>query len=128
MNPLNAKWEGPYGGVPPFNRVQVSLFKPALEAAMAENLAEVDRIASDSAAPTFANTIESLERAGRTLNRVGTLYGVWGATMSTPDYQAVQREMAPKLAAFNDQITQNEALFKRIEAVYNSPDKAKWTP
>jgi peptidyl-dipeptidase Dcp len=128
VNPLNATWEGPYGGVPPFDRVQVSLFKPALEAAMAENLAEVDRVAADPAAPTFANTIEALERAGRTLNRVGTLYGVWGATMSTPDYQSVQREMAPKLAAFNDKITQNEALFKRVEAVYNSPDKAKWTP
>ncbi|HYJ89183.1 MAG TPA: M3 family metallopeptidase, partial [Pyrinomonadaceae bacterium] len=105
-----------------------SQFKSALEDGMAENLAEVDRIAGDSAAPTFANTIEALERAGRTLSRVGTLYGVWGATMSTPDYQLVQREMAPKLAAFNDKITQNEALFKRVEAVYNSPDKAKWTP
>jgi peptidyl-dipeptidase Dcp len=48
--------------------------------------------------------------------------------MSTPDYQLVQREMAPKLAALNDKITQNEALFKRIEAVYNTTDKAKWTP
>ena len=128
VNPLNVTWEGPYGGVPPFDRVQVSLFKPALEAAMTENLTEIDRIATDSSAPTFANTIEALERAGRTLNRVGTLYGVWGATMSTPDYQAVQREMAPKLAAFNDKISQNEPLFKRVEAVYNSPDKAKWTP
>lgn len=127
VNPLNATWEGAYGGVPPFDRVQVALFKPALEAAMAENLVEVDRVAADPAAPTFANTIEALERAGRTLNRVGTLYSVWGATMSTPDYQLVQREMAPKLAAFNDKITQNEALFKRVEAVYNSPEKSKWT-
>ena len=45
--------------------------------------------------------------------------------MASPDYQAVQREMAPRLAAFQDQITQNEALFKRVEAVYNSPAKAK---
>ena len=127
VNPLNATWEGAYGGVPPFDRVQVSLFKPALEAAMAENLVEVDRVAADPAAPTFANTIEALERAGRTLNRVGTLYSVWGATMSTPDYQLVQREMAPKLAAFNDKISQNEPLFKRVEAVYNSPEKTKWT-
>ncbi len=127
-HPLNSTWEGPYGGIPPFDRVQVALFKPALEAAMSENLAEIDRVANDSAAPTFANTIEALEKAGRTLSRVGTLYNVWGSTMSTPDYQVVQREMAPKLAAFNDKITQNAALFKRIEAVYNSPDKAKWTP
>jgi peptidyl-dipeptidase Dcp len=127
-NPLLAKWEGPYGGIPPFDRVQIPLFKPALEAAMAEQLAEIQRIANDQSPPDFENTIVALERSGRTLDRVGTLYGVWGSTMSSPDYQTVQREMAPRLAAFNDQITQNEALFKRIEAVYNSPAKAKLTP
>ncbi|HET8781140.1 MAG TPA: M3 family metallopeptidase [Pyrinomonadaceae bacterium] len=126
--PLLMKWEGPYGGVPPFDRVQISLFKPALEAAMAEQLAEVETIAKNSAAPDFDNTIAALEKAGGTLDRVSTIYGVWGSTMASPEYQAVQREMAPRLAAFNDQITQNEALFKRIEAVYNSPAKARLTP
>jgi peptidyl-dipeptidase Dcp len=119
-NPLLARWEGPYGGVPPFDRVQVAQFKPALEAGMAENLADVDRIAKDPAAPTFDNTIAALERAGQTLDRVQTIYGVFGSTMNGPEFQAVQREMAPRLAAFGDQITQNEALFKRIEVVYNS--------
>src|SRR5689334_7785576 len=127
-NPLLSKWEGPYGGVPPFDRVQIPLFKPALEAAMAEQLAEIDRIAKNTAPPDFQNTIVALEEAGQTLDRVSTVYGVWGATMAGPEYQAVQREMAPKLAAFSDQISQNEALFKRIEAVYNSPAKAKLTP
>lgn len=127
-NPLLAKWEGPHGGIPPFDRVQVALFKPALEAGMAEQLEEIQKIANNSAAPDFENTIVALERSGRTLSRVITVYGVWGATMSGPEYQAVQREMAPRLAAFQDQITQNEALFKRIEAVYNSPAKAKLTP
>ena len=127
-NPLLGKWEGPYGGVPPFDRVQVADFKPALEAAMVENLAEVDRIAKDPAAPTFENTIAALERAGRTLDRVQTIYGVFGSTMNGPEFQVVQREMAPRLAAFNDQITQNTALFSRIEEVYNSPKKSKLTP
>ncbi len=127
-NPLLAKWEGPYGGVPPFDRVQIPLFKPALEEAMAEQLAEIDRIAKNSAAPDFQNTIVALEETGQTLDRVTTIYGVWAATMAGPEFQGVQREMAPRLAAFNDQITQNEALFKRIEAVYNSPAKAKLTP
>ncbi len=128
QNPLLAKWEGKYGGVPPFDRVQVPLFKPALEAAMAEELSEVDRIATNSAPATFENTVEALERAGRTLNRVQTVYGVWAATMNGPEFQVIQREMAPKLAAFTDKITQNEALFKRIEAVYNSPEKTRLTP
>src|SRR6267378_3256 len=124
-NPLLAQWQGPYGGVPPFDKVQVSLFKPALEAAMTEQLAEVEKIAKDTTAPTFENTIVAMERAGQTLDRVITIYGVWGSTMASPEFQVVQREMAPKLAAFNDKITQNEALFKRIELVYNSPAKKK---
>jgi peptidyl-dipeptidase Dcp len=124
-NPLLAKWEGPYGGVPPFDRVQIALFKPALEAAMSEQLGEIDRIARDAAAPNFENTIVALERSGQTLTRVRTVYAVWGSTMSSLEFQAVQREMAPRLAAFSDQVTQNEALFKRIETIYNSPDKAK---
>ena len=127
-NPLLAKWEGPYGGVPPFDRVQIPLFKPALEAGMTENLAEIEKIAKNPAPPDFENTIVALERTGQVLDRVGTLYSIWGSTMASPEYQAVQREMAPRLAAFSDQITQNEPLFKRIEAVYNSPAKAKLNP
>src|SRR5215203_4411867 len=127
-NPLLAEWAGPHGGTPPFDRVQVPLFRPALEAGMAENLAEIDKIAADKSAPTFENTIAALERTGSKLDRVTTVYGVWSSTMNSPEFQSVQREMAPRLAAFNDKITQNEALFKRIEAVYNSPDKKKCTP
>jgi len=127
-NPLLAKWEGPYEGFPPFDRVQIGLFKPALESAMAEQLVEVDRIAKNAAAPDFENTIVALEHAGSTFNRVSTIYGVWGSTMNGPEFQVVEREMAPRLAAFRDQISQNEALFKRIESVYNSPEKAKLNP
>ena len=127
-NPLLADWRGPYGGVPPFDLVKIEYFKPALETAMAENLSEIEKIANDKAPPTFQNTIVALERAGQTLDRVSTIYGVWGSTMASPEFQVVQREMAPKLAAFNDRVTQNEALFKRIEAVYNSPGKKKLTP
>src|SRR5712675_139372 len=111
-NPLLANWQGPYGGVPPFDKVQVALFKPALETAMAENLSEIDNLARARSAPTFENTIVALEKAGHTLDRVTTVYGIWSGTMSSADFQVVQRQMAPKLAAFNDQITQNEALFK----------------
>ena len=124
-NPLLSEWSGPYGGLPPFDQVKVEFFKPALEAAMAENLSEIDKIADNSAPPTFENTIVAMEKAGQTLDRVGTIYNVWQSTMSSPDFQVVQREMAPKLAAFSDKITQNEKLFKRIETVYNSPEKKK---
>src|SRR5262245_58161964 len=123
-NPLLEEWKGPYGGVPPFDKVQVPLLEPALERGMAEQLAEVDKIAADPAPPAFENTIAALERTGRTLDRVTTLYGVLASTLSTPEFQAVERTMAPRLAAFQDRIYQNEPLFKRVEAVYQSPDKA----
>lgn len=127
-NPLLQKWTGPYGGVPAFDKVKVEQFKPALEAAMAKNLAEIDAITANKAAPTFENTIAALEDAGRTLNAVQTYYYIWGSNMSTPEFQKVEEEMDPKLSAHFDKINQNAALFARIEAVYNSPDKAKLTP
>jgi len=127
-NPLLAPWSGPYGGVPPFGAVRVEHFKPALEAAMAEQLKEIDAITANPAKPDFANTIAALERAGRTLNRVGAIFGVFSSTMSTPDFQAVESEMAPKLAAFGDQITQNEKLFARVAAVYDSRGTLNLTP
>ena len=125
-NPLLAAWDGPAGGVPPFDRVRVVDFKPALEAAIFENLAEIERIARNPATPDFANTITALERSGRTLNRVNAIYGVWSTTMSTAEFQAVERDMQPKLAAFSDKIYQNVPLFARIAAVYR--DSAKLSP
>ncbi len=128
QNPLLAKWTGPYGGVPSFDKVKVDLFRPALEASMEENRREIAAIANNPDAPTFENTIAALEDTGRTLNDVGTIFGIWSSSMNGPEFQTIEREMAPKLSAFSDEITQNEKLFKRIEAVYNSPDKAKLTP
>ena len=127
-NPLTQKWTGPYGGVPAFDKAKVSDVKAALEIGMAENLKEIDAITAQTAAPTFDNTIVPLEDAGRTLSDVFTYWGIWGGNMSTPEFRAVQQEMSPVLAAFNDKINQNPALFKRVEAVYNSPAKAKLTP
>lgn len=127
-NPLLAQWVGPYGGVPAFDKVKVADLGPALEAAMAENLAEIEKIAANPSSPTFENTIEELERSGRTLDRVQAFYGIWGSNMSSPEFRTVESRMDPKLAAFSDKVTQNEPLFKRIEAVYNSPEKSKLTP
>lgn len=126
-NPLLQNWTGPYGGIPPFDNVQIDHFKPAMEAAMAAQLAEAEKIATNTQAPTFENTVAAMERAGKALNRVQTVYGIWSATLNSKDFQAVEKEMAPKLAAHQDKITQNAPLFKRIEAVYNSPAKAKLT-
>jgi len=127
-NPLLEPWSGPHGGVPAFDKVEVAHFQTALEAAMAEALANVDTIADDPAPPSFDNTIAALERASRTLDRVGTYFGVWSSTMNSPEFQAVEREMAPKLAAFTDRVVQNEKLFARIAAVYAARESSDLTP
>jgi peptidyl-dipeptidase Dcp len=127
-DPLLAEWTGPYGGVPPFDRVRVEDFEPAFDAAMAQNLAEIQRIAVDPAPPTFENTIEALERSGRGLDRVNRIYSVWSSNLSTPAFQAARRVIGPKLAAHSDRLLQDEALFRRIEGVYLSPDSARLTP
>jgi peptidyl-dipeptidase Dcp len=124
-NPLLAKWTGPYGGVPAFDQVKVEDFKPALLAAMDEYRQEIAAIASQKEAPTFANTIEALERAGKTYGNVRTYFGIWSSAMNSPEFQAVEREMAPRLAAFSDEITQNAALFARIEAVQTGQARAQ---
>lgn len=128
QNPLLAQWTGPYGGIPPFDKIKVEHFKPALEAGMKGELEDIEKIASNPAAPTFTNTIEAFELAGKTYARVSRIYGVWSGVMRDEEFQKVELDMGPKLAAFDDSITQNEKLFKRIEAVYNSPEKEKLSP
>jgi peptidyl-dipeptidase Dcp len=127
-NPLLAPWSGPHGGLPPFDRVRVEHFEPAIERAMAEELEEVERIARDPAEPDFDNTLGALERSGRPLERVLAAYRVWSSALSSPEFQAVERKVAPRLAAYADRITQNEALFRRIEAVYEARERAGLTP
>ncbi|MDP1830397.1 MAG: M3 family metallopeptidase [Archangium sp.] len=120
-NPVLAPWTGPWGGVPAFDRIQVAHFKPALEDGMAAQLAEIDAITNDPAAPTFANTIVAFEKSGAPLTRALSLFGVWAGGLSTPDFQALETEMSPKLSAFRDSIIQNAKLFARIKAVYDAP-------
>jgi len=126
-NPMLAPYTGPFGGVPAWDKVVVADFKPALEAAMEQAWAEIEVITANKAAPTFENTIAAYEDSGRTLDRLYRYFYVWSGNMSSPEFQAVEAEMSPKLSAFGDRVTQNQALFNRIEAVYNSPEKAKLT-
>ncbi|GAB2519261.1 M3 family metallopeptidase [Microbulbifer agarilyticus] len=126
-NVLLAEWSGPFGGVPAFDVMDIAALKPALEFGMAENLAEIDKIANNPAAPTFANTIAEMERSGKSLSRVFTYWGIWSGNMSSPEFRAVQAEMAPKLAAFSSKIIQNDKLFQRVQAVYDARNDANLT-
>ncbi|AXT63372.1 M3 family peptidase [Aquimarina sp. AD10] len=119
-NVLLKEWTGPYGGTPAFDKMDLSDLKPALEKGMALNLEEIDQIANNSEAPTFENTIVAMEKAGSELDRVFTYYGILSSNMSSPEFREIQKEMAPKLSEFRSKISQNEKLFKRIKAVYDS--------
>jgi peptidyl-dipeptidase Dcp len=109
--------------VPPFDEVKLELFKPAFLEAIALEKAEIARIARDRARPTFANTIEAMERSGRELDRVARLFGVWKNNLSSPEVQAIDREIAPLLAAASDAIVFDEKLFARIAAVHAARER-----
>jgi peptidyl-dipeptidase Dcp len=127
-HPLLAPWTGPFGGVPPFDRVAVADFEAALEAGMADQLARIDAIAANTAAASFANTSAELERAGRLLGRVRAVYDVFSGGLNDEAMQEVERRMAPRLAALADRIVQNEQLFARVAAVYETREQAGLTP
>ncbi|MBL0745347.1 M3 family metallopeptidase [Chryseolinea sp. Jin1] len=127
-NPLLQVWDGRFGGLPPFDKVKVSHFAPAFDAATAKNQTEIDAIAGETAAPDFENTIVALEKAGQEYARFKTFFNIWSSNMSDSVFQKVEAELTPKAAAFNDKMIQNAKLFARIKAVYESDALKKLTP
>ena len=117
-NPLLADWSGPYGGVPPWDKVRPELFAQAFEVSMAERAADYRRIADNPAAPTFENTFVPMQLAGQRFGRVATLFGVMTGNMNSPAYQKLDREWSPRFAAAQDAITFDPKLFARIETIY----------
>ena len=120
-NPLLASWTTEFE-IAPFDLIKDEDFQPAFDAALAEDLAEVEAVASNPNAPTFANTIEGLMRTGKTLDRVaGAFYTVAGAD-SNEAREAIMREMSPKLAAHGSAVYGNKQLFERIKTVWDQRD------
>jgi peptidyl-dipeptidase Dcp len=122
-NPLLDDWATPFG-LPPFAAISDDDFAPAFDAALAAARAAVAGIATNPAPPDFANTIAALERAERDLDRVaGVFFNLAGAD-ATPTREALQRALAPKLAAYSSELTMNRALFARVEAVWQGRETA----
>ncbi len=119
-NILLKEWTGPYGGVPAFDKMKVEDVKDAMLQGMALKLKEIDAIANNTEAATFENTIEEMERSGQALSRGYAYYGILSNNMSTPEFRAIQTELAPLFSEFESKITQNEKLFQRIKAVYDA--------
>jgi len=120
-NPLLEPWTGPFEA-PPFDRIEPGHFRPAFDAALKDARREVDAIAANPAPPTFANTIEALERSGRSLDRVGGVFFNLTGAATNDELQAIEREIAPVLARHRNETYLNEALFKRIDALKAEED------
>jgi peptidyl-dipeptidase Dcp len=105
---------------PPFDRIRDSDYAPALEEGMKRQLAEIDAIANNSEAPTFANTIEALEKSGELLTRVSKVFSNLAQSNTNEAIQKVEQDEGPKLAAHNDAITLNPKLFARVKALYDT--------
>ena len=118
MNPLLQPSALPYG-VPRFDQIRSDDFRPAFDQGMREELADVDRIAGNAEPPTFANTIEALERSGVVLRRTQRVFNVLLSALSDDVLQKVDAEYSPKLTAHRDAVDLNPQLFARVKSLYD---------
>jgi peptidyl-dipeptidase Dcp len=113
---------------PPFDKIKDADYQPAIEEGMRRQLAEVEAIADDKAAPTFENTVVALERTGALLTRVSHVFFGLTQADTNPTLQKVESEETPKLAAHQDKIYMNPRLFARVKAVYDRRDSLRLDP
>lgn len=127
-NPLLQEWTGNYGGVPALDKVKVSDFLPAIDEGIRQRRLEIEKVAKNPEAPTFANTLEAYERSGKALAHVMPIVGIWRSNLKGPEVKKIEPEISAKMAALRDEELQNVDLFKRLDAVYNSAEYKKLTP
>lgn len=126
-NPLLSAWDTPFGG-PPFDKIKDEHYQPAFEAAITEHKAEIEAIINNTDEPTFANTLENLERGGSSLSRVSRVFFAVNGANTNDSLKAIAKEMAPKLSAHSDDISLNSELFKRVNAVYSEKESLNLSP
>lgn len=114
--------------LPPFDRIKDADFRPAFEAGMAEHRKEIDAIDSNKAAATFENTVVAMEKTGRLLDRVASVFFNLNSSNTNPEILKIASEMAPKLAAHEDAILLDPVLFARLDAVYQQRAALKLDP
>lgn len=122
-NPLLAEWTGPFGGVPAFDKMDLKYVPEAFDVAIAENLADYEKIANNPEPATFENTIVAMEKAGEKLGRAFTYFGIWGSNLSSPEVRKLQMEYSPKFSEMSSKISQNKKLFERVKKVYEAAKK-----
>lgn len=116
-NPLVAAWNTP-DNVPPYDRIKPADYMPAFDEGMRIARTELDAIANNKDAPSFANTIEAMERGGHLLTRTANAFFNLTGSDGTPEIQAVETEVGPKLARFQSRTYLDKKLFARIDTLY----------
>ncbi len=116
-NPLLAPWETPFQ-VPPFDLIRTEHFAPAFAAALDRHRAEMAAIAGQADEPSFANTVEALERAGDALTRVSSTFFNLTLSLASDELQAVERDWAPRLARYRAEVSLDPGLFRRVDALH----------
>ena len=111
----------------PFSKIKNEHFKPAFMQAIEDARAEIDAITKNTDAPTFINTIEALEFSGQQLDRVSSVFFNLNSAETNEEIQKIAQEVSPLLSEFSNDITLNEALFKRIKAVYDQKNELDLT-
>ncbi|HXP49962.1 MAG TPA: M3 family metallopeptidase, partial [Bacteroidia bacterium] len=111
-----------------FTKIKDSDFKPAIEEGIKQQLAETEKIANDTSAPTFENTFVAMEKSGQMRHRVEGVFNLLTGANTDPELQKVSEEVAPELAAANDAIFLNSKLFKRVDAIYKQRENLKLDP
>lgn len=127
MTVFATDWTTPFG-LPPFDLIRDEDFAPAFDAALAEARANIAAIADNSDAPTFANVIEALELAEGALDRVAGVFYNLASADSNDAREALMRDLAPKMSAFSSEVSNNKALFGRIETLWQSRETLDLTP
>ncbi len=117
-NPLLQTWTERFG-LPPFERIRPEHFPAAFDQGMAEQLGEVAAISGEIAAPSFANTIEAMERTGRLLDRVSRVFFNLEGSASNDAIEAIARDYAPKLAQHRMRMALDARLFERVDALHS---------
>src|SRR6476469_6711578 len=116
-NPLLARWTGDFG-LPPFASIRPEHFGPAFDRALAMHRTEINAIAADPGPPSFENTIEALERSGRELERVSSVFFVLAGADTSDDIETIERDISPLLARHNNALYLNRPPYARIADLY----------
>ena len=120
-NPLFRRSQLQYEA-PPFDRIHIADFQPALEEGMKQNLSEISQVAEQSAPPTFENTIVAMERSGPLLTRSANVFFMLTGANTSDTLQKIESDVSPKLAAHRDAIYLNDRLFGRVKSIYDRRD------